>query len=114
MSVNLSFFHLDGPDDNKMTLWGSETGREGFSGNWKYAVSESYPAVNLTWYNGSTEFTPDSKAVVTNTNVSLTFKTTYINAVYRALFYFYILLLKIKRIWDNKPLQMPTALSYVL
>lgn len=57
-----------GPDDNKMTLWGSETGREGFSGNWKCAVSESYPAVNLTWYNGSTEFTPDSKAVVTNTN----------------------------------------------
>lgn len=54
-----------------MELSGKETGIEGVSVSWKCAVSESNPAVNLTWYNGSTEFTPDSKPVVTSTDVRL-------------------------------------------
>lgn len=54
-----------------MELSGKETGIEGVSVSWKCAVSESNPAVNLTWYNGSTEFTPDSKPVITRTDVRL-------------------------------------------
>lgn len=54
-----------------MELSGKETGIEGVSVSLICAVSESNPAVNLTWYNGSTEFTPNSNPVVTSTDVRL-------------------------------------------
>nr|XP_022327853.1 uncharacterized protein LOC111127117 [Crassostrea virginica]XP_022327854.1 uncharacterized protein LOC111127117 [Crassostrea virginica]XP_022327855.1 uncharacterized protein LOC111127117 [Crassostrea virginica]XP_022327856.1 uncharacterized protein LOC111127117 [Crassostrea virginica]XP_022327857.1 uncharacterized protein LOC111127117 [Crassostrea virginica]XP_022327858.1 uncharacterized protein LOC111127117 [Crassostrea virginica] len=53
-----------GPDEDKMELSGTETTREGLIGMWVCRVSETNPAVTLTWYNGSTEFTPDTPPVV--------------------------------------------------
>lgn len=52
-----------------MELSGTETTREGLIGTWVCRVSETNPAVTLTWYNGSTEFTPDTPPVVRDMTV---------------------------------------------
>ncbi|XP_062570195.1 uncharacterized protein LOC134232252 isoform X2 [Saccostrea cucullata] len=58
------FTVLYGPYDNQVSLYGRETGVEGNRMTWICYGGFTNPALSITWYNGSTEFSPDTPAIV--------------------------------------------------